>query len=228
MPPAVVFRDYFSEAIEPPGNLTALRAAISAETGAVMLESTAPGPFSRYSVYAARPLKQFRVSTGQDAFSEIDRRMLRIQDGGEPCPFAGGWFGFLAYEAGQSVEPAAGWRKREMDVPFAQWGLYESVLLHDQDCNEWRIAGLGMGESGGGAARCIAWWRDLLNRASDMSRVRERDASASLPSNVGGDECPTEYLDQVRRVLEYIKAGDVYQVNIARRRRTEWHRRPVT
>ena len=213
-----VFRDHYSEAIDPPGNLASLRAAVAAEPGAVMLESTAAGPWGRYSVYAMRPARRIECEAEEDVFSLLPKvGELRGMPPG--APFAGGWFGYLAYEAGRSTEPSAGWKSRKLDVPTAVWGLYETVLLHDHDSDTWSIAGVDLGNSGEGFKQSARKWRELVQHSSDHS-------DGELHATVNGAVWTPDqksYLAQVERAIEYIRAGDIYQVNLARRMRTNWN-----
>jgi para-aminobenzoate synthetase component I len=220
-----------SRAIAAPRSLTALRHATAATPGGVMLESAAvTGAGGRYSIFATHPARLLTL----DDTSEVSPFELLVQSCRPWCrlelppelPFAGGWIGYLAYEAGRSVEPSAGWRHHD-DLPACQWGLYDTAVLHDAASEEWHVVGVELTERLGGSERPplaerLKAMEELVSTphstvaACAPARDRERhpsDTRGFASWNFSRDE----YLAKVRRVLEYIRAGDIFQVNLTRR-----------
>ena len=122
-------------------------------------------------------------------------------DPGAPEPRVIGWLG---YELGHSIEPAVPPRPARPDDPPDLWmGAYAAVA-------RWRGAG-GAGEIVGDR-RAVARLRDLVARGA-ASPVAPRLGPLRDPDDPDGER----HRARVGRVLEYIGAGDVYQVNLARR-----------
>jgi para-aminobenzoate synthetase component 1 len=115
-------------------------------------------------------------------------------------PFSGGWIGNLSYELGRVIEPAVGpgrWRGEDDPWPLVEWGWCSWALVFDHLAGEWWLAGEMPKD----------WvWR----------RVSEGEDSFSC-SEVRAVTGREAYLAAVERAIEYIRAGDIYQANIAQR-----------
>ncbi len=120
-------------------------------------------------------------------------------------PFRGGWALFLGYELAREVEPI-------LELPQAAGGLPVAIalrcpvaLLHDHvESRSWLVAEPG-------AEELLAAVRaDLLA----LERIGPLPAWRP-PTSVGEDEAG-EFTESVVRILEYLAAGDVFQVNLSR------------
>lgn len=235
---------WFSRTVHAPGNVEALRRAVAARRGGVMLESVAAGgPWGQYSFYSFEPIRMACIDGqgGADPFIQLasECRPWGRFESPPPWPFVGGWVGYLGYEAGRFVEPRAGWDDRGGGLPMSYWGLYDTVLICDHRRGEWVVAGVELP-----AARAVGWPSDVNERiaewealvVSTSQAIPRKDPTLALPLVRGGDsgvscgdwsETRGEYLRKVERVLDYIRAGDVYQVNLARRFRARFDEEPV-
>ncbi|MBX3726620.1 MAG: aminodeoxychorismate synthase component I [Xanthomonadales bacterium] len=121
-------------------------------------------------------------------------------------PFAGGWLLYLGYEAVAQFEPG-------LRLPvFEGAGLPVALALRTPAA--WlrpRPAGDAvLVAEPGHAALC----RRL---ASDLDTCAESASASNLPGLEALDEDPPErFLAGVARILEYLRAGDVFQVNLSR------------
>ena len=120
-------------------------------------------------------------------------------------PFRGGWALFCGYEMAAEVEPI-------LQLPPADGGLPRAcalrcpvALLHDHDSGEVVL----VAEPGAEALR-----EQVL---ADIAMAAALPALEPWrpPVEVVEDE-PSRYTDGVRRVLDYLAAGDVFQVNLSR------------
>lgn len=136
---------------------------------------------------------------------DADWRRERVEGGERPFPFRGGWALFFAYELAAQVEPV-------LDLPAAPGPLPVALALRSpaavlRDHQTGHCLALAEPEQ--------AQWLDLI----------EVDAKASLPP-LRGDEplpvstltedAPAQFTEGVRRVLDYLAAGDVFQANLSR------------
>ncbi|MBS0188496.1 MAG: anthranilate synthase component I family protein [Planctomycetes bacterium] len=109
-----------------------------------------------------------------------------------------GWFGWISYDAGACFEPAAASRAAvaDRDWPLACLQRIESAVTID-----------AAGCRGSGPAA------EAFQRA-----IRADPAGAKYTLGPIDTEANREqYTNGVRRVIEYIRAGDAYQVNLAHR-----------
>ncbi len=144
---------------------------------------------------------------GSDFLAELDAwwQTLR-QPRDEPrWPFRGGWALLLGYELAAQVEPVLRLPRAQGSVPVAQALRCPAGVLRDHatgDC-------IAVAEAGHEA---------LLERiAADFARAGSQPELPewSAPASLQEDP-PERFLEGVRRVLDYLAAGDVFQVNLSR------------
>ncbi len=192
------------------------------------------GDDARWSLYAARPRLVFEaldegwsivgeggtIESGVgDPLGALDRLVGRFgladpADEPDPdaSPFQGGLIGFLGYDLAPRLERLPRRHPRDSRIPDIRMGLYDTVVVHDARTGRVRVLAWDLTGEGSIAAerRCERWARELS----------EAPRPGLGPIRVGGlvsSFTREEYLATVRRVLEYIAAGDVFQVNLSQR-----------
>lgn len=192
----------------------------------------------RYSFLSADPIRRFelgRVSHGRDPLTEIEAAIQgfaceRIE--GLP-PFQGGAAGILGFELGGAWErlPRASDKtggRDEFGLPDLAVGIYDWVLAWDHELNRaWIIAqGLeGEGNREKTARRRISEVLEMLEgplkepdvEVEESVSVEELLAVPTSMEGIYSDFTREAYLREVQRVIEYIHAGDVFQVNLSQR-----------
>jgi para-aminobenzoate synthetase component I len=136
-------------------------------------------------------------------------------------PFQGGYAGLFGYGIGRSLERIPAPRTDEFRVPDLAVGRYDWVVAFDHARSRaWFIAR-------GGAANAWSSIRDDLE-SNAIAPPTPNDLHHSDPATIGERHAtrfdgvysnfPRErFLRAVRRVIEYIHAGDAFQVNLAQR-----------
>jgi anthranilate synthase component 1 len=121
----------------------------------------------------------------------------------EGLPFTGGWLCALAYELGGLFEPRAGRVEDETRFPIAWLARIPAAILYNRDTRRCVL----MAEAGEAA---------LLDRMQeDLAAVPP--ALPAVPAlQTLQEEDPAVFLAGFARVQEYIRAGDVFQVNLSR------------
>ncbi len=114
--------------------------------------------------------------------------------------FTGGWIGALHYELGAALEPAAAPPQSCSPPALGGWARCDSALVHDNRADRWWL--IGDPQTLPAA--------DALQSAAAHSSA-SFSFSAPLRSESGRDA----YQRAVARAVEYIRAGDVFQVNLA-------------
>ncbi|MDA0815179.1 MAG: aminodeoxychorismate synthase component I [Chloroflexi bacterium] len=120
---------------------------------------------------------------------------------GVQLPFAGGALGYLGYELGREVESLPATTHDDVGAPDLAMGWYDAALVWDsQERRAWLV---------GRPDALVALQHRLLAPPAPPCPACGRPLQAVM----GRDE----YLANVRRALGYIRAGDVYQVNLSQR-----------
>src|SRR6266850_2067975 len=145
-----------------------------------------------------------------------------------PFPL-GGCFGYWGYDLKNFVEPRlTRLAVNDLELPDCHVGFYDSLVVFDHRLAKTWIVSTGVTEDGS-RSRAVAQnnleeWRRVL-RSSPESVARsapQRDGKGAadelqVTSNLSRDQ----FMDLVQRARKYIRAGDIYQVNLSHRLQAE-------
>ncbi|MET0718978.1 MAG: aminodeoxychorismate synthase component I [Pseudoxanthomonas sp.] len=142
-----------------------------------------------------------------DFLAALDAQWLamRIPREEPRWPFRGGWALLLNYELAGQVEPVLRLPDGDFSVPVALALRCPSAILRDRASG----ACVALAEKGATAL--------LDDIAMDIAAARRQEEIPDWrgPSAVAEDE-PQRFLDGVQRILRYLAAGDIFQVNLSR------------
>jgi para-aminobenzoate synthetase component 1 len=158
----------------------------------------------------------------------LDALMARfevLQVSGWPFP-AGGCLGYWGFDLKHGVEPQLRPRARDdLELPDAWLGFYDRLLILDHDRNRTCIVSTGLAADATCSAtlrqerlaevrRHLAQWGNHPAAAPSAPPVRQY---RELPAGMASSLAAAGFVAAVRRAQEYIRAGDIYQVNLAQR-----------
>jgi para-aminobenzoate synthetase component 1 len=147
---------------------------------------------------------------------------LGIAEVGEDSPeFVGGALGYLGYELGRLVERLPGSVPDDLGLPDMHLGLYDRVLAYDHEREVWHASALAFDDTDPAAA--VEELQDLLRRVQPETRNSERGTgSLGSAETLRSNFSEAEYEAAVARVIEYIRAGDIFQANFTQRFEAHW------
>ena len=178
---------------------------------------------SRYDIIAAEPHttlvtrgKLTEIRSDAIALSREDPLVLLRQylefdpAAAGDLPFTGGVLGYFSYDLGRRFERLPAFAEDAEKMPEMAVGIYDwAVVVDHLGKRSWLVAQ-------GRRADTKARWTELVARFSaapvERARVPFR-ITAPLASNLARERYATAF----RRVLDYIHAGDCYQINLAQR-----------
>ncbi|SMN11433.1 Para-aminobenzoate synthase, aminase component [uncultured Candidatus Thioglobus sp.] len=170
-----------------------------------LLESVNHNKNNRYSILFAHPTEQI-ILDNLEAFdflseleSKVDKPLVQSD-----LPFTGGWFVYLSYELIGQIEPTL-----KADLPLGKQSIAiavkipTAVIIDHQDNTSY-----------------------LLDQFDNQDRINQVLADIAqlqdiTPTSIKGKlqhEQGVKFTDGVKRIQDYIVAGDVFQVNLSR----EW------
>jgi anthranilate synthase component 1 len=119
-------------------------------------------------------------------------------------PFRGGWFVFCGYELLHEMEPSVDVRPANDGFPLA-WltRIPAAVLVDRENMQSWWVAEAG--------------YENLLTQLQEDLYRTVPFHPASIKVADLAEEDPDQFLQGVSRIKRYIRDGDVFQVNLARR-----------
>jgi para-aminobenzoate synthetase component I len=218
-----------------PGTPEALVESFGGMSGTVLLRSALFDPRqARYSFVAARPFLTFRsagsrcelISDGEqrvqfgNPWRVLDGLMARyelLEEMDLPFPW-GGCFGFWGYDLKQFVEPRLGAHAiNDLELPDCHVGFYDSLVVFDHQLDQGWILSTGLQVDGSRslerAEEQAGLWKARLP-AEPAPALTEAVQSPSAPrSNITREA----FLHMVRTAQDYIRQGDIYQVNLSQR-----------
>jgi para-aminobenzoate synthetase component 1 len=202
----------------------------AADPMVALLHSAAEaGGRGRFSYLAVEPFRSIESTdlivsvdgrpVAGDPFTVLERELaaLALPPGAAPVPFAGGAVGFLGYELGRTLERLPARHGNDLGIPDMAFGLYDVVLAFDGAERRGWILSSGFPETDPVARRIRA------ERRADEVEARLMRATAELPPPPRAvvswqPELSREsYMERVSRILDYIRAGDIFQANFTGR-----------
>lgn len=126
-------------------------------------------------------------------------------------PFMGGWFVYLGYELAQEIEPCLNLPLPE-NQPIAFATRFRSALVVDYVRDE--LALVQEHQTGEEQERITAQLEQV--KADLAQSVDTHFASGHILVDEITEDEPQRYLQSVEKVKQYIKDGDVFQVNLSR------------
>jgi para-aminobenzoate synthetase component 1 len=218
---------------------------LQGEPGLVLLHSACFEPEQgRYSLVAVRPFLTFR-SFGSTCEWRADGRvwrqfgnpwqilqaaMARYELTKEPdAPFPlGGCFGYWGYDLKNFVEPRLPRRaSRDLHLPDCYLGFYDSLAVFDHALGKVWVVSTGLEPDGSvsGTRACerMDSWKQALE--GPETSTPERPEAGRSPGGLRPvrTTLPREaFIAAVEHAQHYIRAGDIYQVNLAQRLSWAW------
>jgi anthranilate synthase component 1 len=184
---------------------------------AFLLESAEQGRVGRYSFIGFRPRKVLRWSLAEsgDPYALVASELARFSPApldGLP-PFAGGAVGMFAYDLVRTVEPLGEPNPDALGLPDLALMLSDALVVFDHLKRTITVlanayANDDLEASYRQARSTIAEVRARLREPVPRPTVFEPRAVAPFESNMA----PERFEEVVARIIEYIRAGDAYQV----------------
>lgn len=216
-----------------------LAGSLQGEPGLVVLRSALhDARQGRYSLVVARPFLTFTCSGTRCAVRTADRTQLQfgnpwsilnallaryeiLDEVDVPFPL-GGCFGYWGYELKDALESCLTRRAvNDLELPDCHLGFHDSLVVFDHVLGTTHIISTGLQADGSRSAEHaraqFERWRAHLHgnpagvppKHGAGTRVNRQAARATLTRE--------QFVDRVQQAKSYIRSGDIYQVNLARR-----------
>lgn len=226
------------EELSPAPDVMAVVQALRHLPHPILLESALRRePVGRFSFFTADPFQRLevpRVSHGSNPLATLSTAVQQFASDTVPDlpPFQGGVAGLVGYEAGQIWERLPGPQFREFPIPDISLGVYDWVLAWDHATHRAWLISQGFPETDvtsrvrRAAGRIQQIQAKLRSPApatwtSALSALLPHELAPQYPvvghAEVTSNFTHEQYLETVRRAIDYIYAGDIFQVNLSQR-----------
>lgn len=204
-------------------------------------------PLGRYSFLMSDPFEVIVEPVGGVApFTRLKQLLDRYKTDSIPDlpPMQGGAAGLFSYDLNRSIESIAPSEYRDFELPAIVLGFFDVVLAWDHLNEDLWLISQGLPDSLPAARLKQA--RDRLEYFEGLLSQTPRTSAEPSPnqpsSNVReltmptfssrGPEClqsnfaEADYVEAVERCIEYVHAGDVFQINLAQQLVTPTNQSP--
>lgn len=197
-----------------------------------LLESAAQGGRARYDLLLAAPeggfalgadgvLRDLEGQTLAGGFLEqLDRAFAgaRTPARSDGLPFGGGWALLLGYELAAEVEPSVPRLAAPGDLPIALALRCRAAILRDRDSGESHAVVEADHPQADALIERLqsAWAKAADARAAALAATPAARALPALPAHRIDEADGAAFESGVCRILDYLRAGDVFQVNLSR------------
>ena len=144
-----------------------------------------------------------------------------------PFPL-GGCFGYWGYDLKNFTEPKLPRRAvNDLELPDCQVGFYDSLVVFDHQLGNVCIVSTGLDADGSRrearAQEQMQFWREKLSsvaaalKATADNAIKTSPFSSHLAGPLQSNLSRAAFVAAVERAQRYIRAGDIYQVNLSQR-----------
>ena len=209
--------------------------AFAHEPFALLLDSATatadsdPDIHGRWSFIALDPFETFTVANVDDnnPFDRLKSKLQSLtlpQSPGDLPPFTGGAAGYFSYDLAHYLEKLPPIRKPfaidDQQLPLLALGFYDVVAAFDMKSQRAFIISNGLPETNlrERPIRTKTRAAQMRQRLTDTQPVpATRPKASALHTNL----TRREYENSVERIVNYIRAGDIFQANFTQRFETE-------
>lgn len=196
---------------------------------------------ARYSFLTAAPRAVCRLDAvrhGDQPFTQLrhwQRLLSALSLPASAPPFCGGIAGLLSYELGQAFEKLPSPTVNDTSTPALLAGLFDWAIVWDHLQHTVQACILELPEDSTLTPPVddrLAWIMTRLQQPAALNTAAADSVTVRQPSGrlhqieptsqIYSDFTRDEYLQTVARVIEYIRAGDIFQANLSQRLLTPW------
>ena len=150
-----------------------------------------------------------------------------------PFPFSGGAVGFFSYDLKDEIEGLPNGTVDDLNLPLWRFAWYDGIVIYDHLQEKYWITACGIDEYGAchtdlAHARIESLEQilypfvpeELGEPDEDLMNMTKQPHTTTAPIAPGVSHA--QYLSDLKRVINYIYAGDIYQANLTQRFSMPW------
>jgi len=198
-----------------------------------ILNSSLPQDSGRYSYIGLNPYMKVKYYSGETTISLdktitfknnpldiLDFILKKYKMPANPIfPFTSGAIGYLSYDLKNILEILPETSEKDITLPDLYFVFYKTFLIFDNTKpNEIYLSSLETSQPTLGNIEFSE--EDLIKMASNEQNLTTNNVG-KINTKIISNMTKNEYMQAVEKILEYLKAGDIYQVCLAQRFKTK-------
>ncbi|MDT8309977.1 MAG: aminodeoxychorismate synthase component I [Methylophaga sp.] len=147
-------------------------------------------------------------NSSDDPFALLQSQLARFPAVSGDLPFTGGAIGYFAYDLGRRIESLPALATNAEQLPEMAVGIYDWVLLIDHQAQRCQLLSHDFDP------HTQKIWPELIHRFQQLKPLKTQfKVQGELQCNLDN----ASYTKAFQRIQHYIREGDCYQVNLAKR-----------
>jgi len=203
------------EKVNMPCSIEQLFLNFSDSANTSLLNSSLETGGGRYSFIGMEPFLVLKNGCEGEPFERL-RSILDKYKVNNPTslPFIAGGIGYFSYDLKDVLEKLPQKAKDDLRLPGMYFVFYRALLIHDKfEPKSLYISILDDGT--GGLMKKII---ETINKTPRETNQKTKRYAPTFTSNFS----KTDYIKAIQKVMDYIRAGDIYQACLSQRFKTEW------
>jgi para-aminobenzoate synthetase component 1 len=181
-------------------------------------------PMGRFSFLGIEPFEVLSLK-GAQPFGKLRDTLnkYKLSVPGTAIPFLGGAVGYIGYDTGFLLEEKAkGKNPGGIGIPDSLFGFYNTAVIIDNFKKRLHIFASGFPEKGysQGKLLCESNFKKinrLLSSPSGKKEISSKNIRLPKDLKLHSNFTKQEYISAVKKAKEYIRRGDIYQVNLSQK-----------
>ena len=164
-----------------------------------------------------------------ECFDFLNKAHSKYQVLNSPFPFSGGAVGFLSYDLKNEIESLPNSAENDLKLPLWRFAWYDGIVIYDHSRRNYWITACGIDEDGTCHADLAHARIEHLEQIlfsfvpEQFSELETFDNQSTQPQSIIEPSVShQQYLIDLKRVIDYIYAGDIYQANLTQRFSVAW------
>lgn len=146
---------------------------------------------------------------------QVLRQLLRENQLPEKSFWGPGCFGYLSYDLGRQIESIPEIATDDLKIPDLWLGFYDKILVFSHRKKQLWLQGANLARKKNFQSewrQTVIFWKEKIKKSSSREKI-------SLPriDSLSFNMTREFYVQAVKKIKDYIAAGDVYQINFAQR-----------
>ena len=197
----------------------------SEEKDTVFLDSSLENRYGTYSMIGIHPYLKVEDRNGELFVNCVPQEgtfagyiseylLAHVEENPTTLPLLSGAIGYLAYDFGMRSNELSSRHPKDVDIPEGLFVFYEHFIIEDKKNRKIYLTAAGHLNNGEDSLSALEEELEerLKNRKPNLSPAKLKKRNP----NIRSDFAKAQYLEAIKKVINYIVEGDIYITNMTR------------